>query len=178
MTKSLTRAGLVLALLLVLAAAFALAPSKKVEYTNVDLLADIPQGDKKAHKDFASDVFAAKVERSVGNNPRYTVLPSDAPEGEKPIALPHEQFEVTLTENVKGKLRAGDTVKVEQAGGPNGEGQVELHEETPRLEAGKEYLLLVRYDKERGTYNVIAQPAGIVELGKDKDKILKEYKGL
>lgn len=147
-------------------------------YVNIEVQSSIDPRDKKAHKEFASDVFAATVERKVGEKPRLTILPPDAPEDAEPQEIAYEQFEVKLTENVKGGLKAGDKVVVEQAGGQNITGQVELYEETPRLREGEEYLLLVRYDKDRRTYGIVSQSAGIVPLEEDKAKKIKEYEGL
>lgn len=177
MTKTFTRTLLVAALALALALAFALKPTD-MEYVDVQAASIIKEGDKKAHKDFSSDVFAGTVQKKVGENPKYTTRPPDSPEGYERQPIAHEQFEVRLTEDVKGKLKAGDTVTVEQAGGPSVGDTVELYEETPRLEVGEEYVLLTRYDEGRKTYNVVAQPDGIVPLADDKAKKLKEYEGL
>ena len=177
MTKTYTRAMMVIALLTIIAGAYALAPTK-VEYDHVQALSIFEADDLKGKKDFSSDVFAAKVERSVGNEPKYTVAPPNAPKDYERQEVAHEQFEVTLTEDVKGKLKAGDKITVEQAGGLTSAGAIELYEETPRLKPGEEYLFLTRYDKERGTYNIIEQPAGIVPLDEDRDKKIETYKGL
>ena len=177
MTKTYARGLMALTMLLILASGFYLNSDRPV-YVDIPTLNTVDPTDKKGHKDFASDVFAAKVERKVGNEPRLSVPAPDMPEDMKNIENAYEQFEVTLTENVKGKLKAGDTITVEQAGGETDSGAIELYEGTPRLKPGEEYLLLTRYDPERKTYGVVAQPSEIVPLDTDKAKKIRQYKGL
>ena len=170
--------GLVLLAMLMILAAAGIYSANKPAYTNVDTLVSITPSDKKAHKEFASDVFVGTVEAKVGEKARPVKMAPDTPKDMAGYEVASEQFEVTLSENIKGGLKKGETLVVDQEGGPTDSGVIELYEGTPRLDPGEEYIFLTRYDKERKTHSVIAQPSGIVPLNDDKAKKIAEYKGL
>ena len=136
--------------------------------------------DKRKLVGAASNVFVGRV---IGKTGEKGVGGFD-PEGpSEPVPdSPRTQFEVVVTENIKGDLKGPVTVSQEggyaeyaankdypKAGLKKGERvrELMLFEGDPLLRPGQEVLLVTNHDEENDWYQVVGQPYGTVRLSAD-----------
>ncbi|MDR2945078.1 MAG: hypothetical protein LBU81_08410 [Methanosarcinales archaeon] len=110
-------------------------------------------------------VFAAKVDKMTGNTYKDPVMIEDA-FGKETIEVtsPHTNYMITVLDNIKGELVAGESIPVEKAGGLSKDGKtITLHENDSLPEVGKVYIFLA-YTQPDGTLQ-ISGPKSNIEIG-------------
>ncbi len=111
---------------------------------------------------FATPVFVGRVVRTLETDS----LPDTAPGGPE---TPVTRFAVEVGENIKG--RAEGTVTVNQMGGHDSEGSLMLFEGDPLLVPGQEYLIVTRWVRASGTYQLVAPGHDSVRLENARGRI-------
>jgi hypothetical protein len=102
---------------------------------------------------WADNVFVGKVIAKTGDKSRYD--------------LPEMQFDVEISENIKGELK--ERITVMQQGGYK-DGQLLLFQDDKIIEEGKTYLFVTRYDKAE-EWHILVPAYGDIELSSEVDTL-------
>ena len=129
-----------------------------VRFINTDFVIDT--SDPRQVVGFSDNVFLGKVVKKIGTK--------------NLSSYPETQFEVEVSENIKGKVEG--TIKVNQAGGFEGD-ELFLMEGDQQLIEGKTYLFATRYLPEEDWHTIVPVGGDIpYNSEEDKKELVMKYK--